>query len=137
MSRKIARKHAFELTFQLPFHEGLDLNGAYDKMSGEFDNLSNEDKNFIYQEFKGVSENLIEIDELIIKNLKNWAIDRLEKEVLAITRLAIYEMIFDEEIPISISINEAVELSKTYTDEKGRKFVNGILSSVAKELESN
>lgn len=135
MSRKTARKHSFELVFQLPFHDELDLNSAYDKKSNEFYNMSNDDKNFIYQEFKGVAENLEEIDSYIIKNLKNWTIDRIEKEVLAITRLAIYEIIFDDDIPIKISINEAVELCKQYTDDKGRKFANGILSSVAKELE--
>lgn len=135
MSRKIARDYAFQLVFQLPFHDGLDLNSAYDYSSKTFPDLSDEDKNFIYQEFKGVSGNLETIDGYIEKNLKNWKIDRLEKEVLAICRIAIYEMLFDDEIATAVSINEALELSKLYTDEKGRKFVHGILSSVAKELE--
>ncbi len=135
MSRKTARKYAFELVFQLPFHDDLDLNGAYDNKFLEFTDMSDSDKNFIYQEFKGVAGNLEEIDGYIEKNLKSWKIDRIEKELLAITRLAIYEMIYDDEIGVAVSINEAVELSKQYSDEKGRKFVHGVLSSVAKELE--
>ncbi len=135
MSRKTARKYAFELVFQLPFHDDLDLNSAYDNKFVEFTDMSDADKNFIYQEFKGVAGNLTEIDGLIEKNLKNWKIDRIEKELLAITRLAIYEMLYDEEIGVAVSINEAVELTKQYSDEKGRKFVHGVLSSVAKELE--
>lgn len=134
MSRKTARKYAFELVFQLPFHSELDLNGAYDNKFSEFSSMSDADKNFIYQEFKGVAENVEKIDSYITKNLKNWTLDRLEKEVLAITRLAIYEMIFDDGIEVPVSINEAVELCKEYSDEKGRKFVHGVLSSVAKDL---
>ncbi len=162
MSRRTARQHAFQLIFQLPFHNEINLNGTYDnyfknletiKKDDEdyldvFDSMSKKDedfykdfiamndrdKNFIYTEFKGVSENLEQIDAYIIRNLKNWTIDRIEKELLAIIRIAIYEMIFDETIDVAISINEAVELSKIYSDEQGRKFVHGLLSSVSKEL---
>ncbi len=162
MSRRTARQHAFQLIFQLPFHDNINLNGTYDnyiknletiKNDDEdyldifdsmakkdedfyksFISMSDKDKNFIYNEFKGVSENLEQIDSNITKNLKNWTIDRIEKELLAIIRIAIYEMIYDETINTAISINEAVELAKTYSDEPGRKFVHGLLSSVAKEL---
>lgn len=137
MSRKQAREQAFQLVFQLPFHEGLNLGQAYEYQLKEFSNMNDAEKTFVYQEFKGVSENTELIDSYIEKNLKNWKIERLEKEVLAICRIAIYEMIFDEETPLAVSINEALELCKVYTDEKNRKFIHGILSSVSKELEEN
>ncbi len=136
MSRKSARKYAFELVFQLPFHADLNLNNAYDNLYEKFSDMSDEDKNFIYVEFKGVSENLETIDKYIENNLKSWKIDRIERELLAIARVAIYEMIFDDTIDTVISINEAIELAKLYSDEKGRKFVHGLLSSVSKELEA-
>ncbi len=134
MSRKTARKHAFNLVFQLPFHEGLELGQAYENLKGDFSNLSDDDKEFIYNEFKGTAENLNIIDSYITKNLKKWTIDRIEKELLAIIRLATYEIIFDETIPTVVSINEAIELSKVYSDEKGRKFVNAILGNIVKDL---
>lgn len=134
MSRKNARKEAFQLVFQLPFHEGLDLNQAYEYQLKEFSDMSDSDKTFIYQEFKGVSENTDLIDSYIEKNLKKWKISRLEKEILAISRIAIYEMLFDDETPVAVSINEALELAKLYSDEQGRKFIHGLLSSVSREL---
>lgn len=137
MSRKTARKYAFELVFQIPFHQDLNLDKAYNNSYEKFKDLSDSDKNFIYTEFKGVSQNTDLIDGYIKRNLKKWKIDRIEKELLAIIRIATYEMIFDDETPISISINEAVELSKEYSDEKGRKFSNGLLSSIAKEITQN
>ncbi len=137
MSRKTARKFAFELVFQLPFHENLNLNQAFDHMSGNFTDMSDNDKNFIYTEFKGVSENLELIDKHISENLKKWKIERIERELLAISRIAIYEMIFDDTIQDAIAINEALELAKQYSDETGRKFVHGLLSSVSSNLEKN
>lgn len=134
MSRRSARKYAFKLVFQIPFHTDLDLNRAYDNLFDEFRTMSDADKNFIYTEFKGVSENTEQIDSYITNNLKNWKIERIEKELLAIIRIAVYEMIFDEEIDEVISINEALDLANEYSDEKGRKFVHGLLSSVSKQL---
>ncbi len=136
MSRKTARKHAFELVFQLPFHDDLNLNGAYDFHFENFKDMSDSDKNFIYTEFKGVCENTELIDGYISRNLKKWTIDRIGRELLAIARIAIYEILFDESIPIEDSVNEAIELAKEYSDESGRKFMHGILSSASKEIEN-
>ncbi len=136
MSRKTARKHAFELVFQLPFHESLNLNGAYDLHFETFKDMSDSDKNFIFTEFKGVCENVELIDGYISRNLKKWTIDRIERELLAIARVAIYELLFDETIPTEVSVNEAIELAKEYSDESGRKFMHGLLSSVSKEIEN-
>lgn len=135
MSRKTARKYAFELVFQIPFHEDLNLNSAYNNLYTQFKDMSDNDKNFIYTEFKGVAENLELIDGYIERNLVKWKIDRIEKELLAIIRISTYEMLFDEEMDKAISINEAVELAKKYSDEKGKKFINGLLRSISKEIQ--
>lgn len=84
---------------------------------------------------KSFKENKEKIDELINKHANNWTINRMAKVDLAILRLAICEMLYVEEIPTKVSINEAVELSKLYCDNKSPKFINGILGSVASEIE--
>jgi len=83
-----------------------------------------------------VKENKEQIDELINKYAKNWSVGRMPKVDLSILRLAICELIFIEEIPNKVSINEAIELAKLYCDDKSPKFINGILGSVSNELES-
>ena len=76
------------------------------------------------------------IDEEISKYLKDdWTIRRISKMDLAILRIAIYEL-KETSIPFKVIINEAVELSKKYAEEKSRKFVNGILASVVNGMEN-
>ena len=75
------------------------------------------------------------IDELINKYAKNWSVNRMAKVDLSILRLAICELVFIEEIPSKVSINEAIEMAKLYCDDKAPKFINGILGSVVNEFE--
>ena len=81
-------------------------------------------------------ENKDKIDELINKYAKNWSVNRMPKVDLSILRLAICELVFIEEIPSKVSINEAIELAKLYCDDKAPKFINGILGSVVNEFET-
>ena len=84
---------------------------------------------------KGVFEHREELDDKISANLKQgWKISRISRVSLALMRLAIYEMLYRGEIPVSVSINEAVELSKKYSTEDDTAFINGVLGSVAKVL---
>ncbi|MBO4468554.1 MAG: transcription antitermination factor NusB, partial [Clostridia bacterium] len=70
----------------------------------------------------------------ISTNAIGWSIGRISKTALAILRLAIFEMKYMEDIPVSVSINEAVELSKKYATKEDASFVNGILSTVSKQI---
>ena len=83
----------------------------------------------------GVQDNEAAIDEKIQRNIRDWKMSRLSRVSLALLRLAIYEMLFEQEIPLRVSINEAVELAKKYGSKEDAPFVNGVLGSVAKELE--
>lgn len=85
----------------------------------------------LVESFNGNKEN---IDSLINKYAKNWTINRMAKVDLAILRLAICEMLYMSEMPTKVSINEAIELSKLYCDDKSPKFINGILGSVVSEI---
>ena len=76
-----------------------------------------------------------EIDAKISENLKKgWKISRISKVSLALLRLAVYEILYRDDVPTSVSINEAVELSKKYTVKEDTSFINGVLGSVAKAL---
>ena len=83
---------------------------------------------------EGVQEHHEEIDKKIEDNLDNWKFERIAKAELAILRTAVAEMLYVESIPVSVSINEAVELAKKYGDERSYKFVNSVLGKVAKSI---
>ena len=72
-------------------------------------------------------------DRLLNSHLKNWSINRLAKTDLLVMRIAVYEMLFVEEVPNKVALNEALEIIKRYSDEKSSKFVNGILSNMIEE----
>lgn len=82
----------------------------------------------------GVVENIDRVDSEIKSRAANWSVDRIARVDLAILRLAIYELLFREDIPPVVSINEAVDLSKSYSGAESRRFVNGVLDSVKASL---
>lgn len=92
------------------------------------------DKTYMIKICNLLKENNDKINELINKYAKNWTIERMPKVDLAILKLSICEILFMEEIPNKVSINEAVEIAKVYCDDKTPKFINGILGSVVNEL---
>ncbi len=86
---------------------------------------------------KGVEEHLTDIDAKIEANLKGWKMNRIAKIALTILRIAVYEICYVDEIPVSVSINEAVELAKCYATEKEASFVNGVLGAIARQKGKN
>ena len=84
---------------------------------------------------KGTFEKLPEIDNIISKNSLHWNLERMAIVDRNILRLASYEILFCEDIPFAVSINEAIELAKTYGTEESGKFVNGILNKIKEEAE--
>ena len=93
------------------------------------------DVDYIKNVVKVVTDNLEDIDSRIVNALVNWKLDRVSKVNLTILRLAVGEMLFVDDVPGSVAINEAVELTKKYSDEKSTSFVNGVLDKVLKTLE--
>lgn len=90
---------------------------------------------FTIEIFKGVKENMSQIDKIISDTSVKWSKERLSKIALTILRVAIYEMIFRDDIPVSVSVNEAVELAKKYGTSEEAAFVNGILGTVSQKVE--
>ncbi|MDA3809982.1 MAG: transcription antitermination factor NusB [Spirochaetaceae bacterium] len=78
----------------------------------------------------GTVENIIEIDALLKSNIKNWEFERLAKVDLAILRTSVYEMMFQDDVPVSVTINEAVEIAKSFGSDDSYKFINGVLDNI-------
>ena len=83
---------------------------------------------------KKVYENIEQIDEIIDKNLVGWSAKRISRVSRAIMRLSVCELLYSEDLPVGVIINEAVEISKKYATNEDASYVNGVLGSVAKML---
>ena len=129
MTRKMAREEAFILIFEKVF-SGDSTEDILD-LAGEARDLVPDD--YIKTVFFGVYDKVEELDGIISENAVGWRIDRISKTALCVLRLALYEIKYMSDIPLSVSINEAVEICKKYATEADASFVNGILSSVAKK----
>lgn len=131
MSRRLAREAAMCLLYEREI-QGTKTEGTLEKMEDVLHTSRFIDKQGDY--IDGVvcafDEHREETDELIEKYSKDWSFERISKIDLSILRLSIIEMIYLKDIPVKVSINEAVELAKKYSDEKSPSFVNGILASV-------
>lgn len=135
MSRKIARELAFKVIFSVDFqHENEDVEKLIMNLEDETKEITQEDKGYINDIVQGVIAKKEELDEKIRKYLKGWTMDRISKTDLAILRLAIYEITYREDIPYKVSVNEAVELAKTFSDSTSSSFINGVLAGVVTEL---
>lgn len=129
MTRKQAREEAFILIFEKQFNS----DSLEDILECAVQVREIEPDSYIRSVFFGVYENLEELDGIISGNSVGWSIRRISKTALAVLRLAIYEIKYMEDIPVSVTINEAVELCKKYATKDDASFVNGILASVAKK----
>ena len=131
MTRRQAREEAFCIVFEQAAG-GESVDNILHNATEARDFVPN---SFSEEEARGVEENMEEIDRVISENILGWSINRLSKVTLALLRLAVYEMVFSKDIPISVSINEAVELAKTYGGKDDASYINGVLSTVARKLE--
>lgn len=96
-----------------------------------------EDRRYITRVLEGVLNHRYLLDEKIEKAAQGWALDRMSMVDLTIMRLAVWEMIFEKDIPGNVSIAEALELTERYSDPEDKKFVNGVLGTILREMESN
>lgn len=135
MGRKAAREIAVKLLYQLEFQK--------DNREEQIETVLNENKltpndmNYINGILKGVEEKTDEIDMLIKKYAKGWEPSRMSRVDLSVLRLSIFEVLFRDDIPYSVSVNEAVEIAKRYSSEDAGAFINGILSNISKQESKN
>ncbi|MGB2993384.1 MAG: transcription antitermination factor NusB [Paenisporosarcina sp.] len=126
MKRREAREKALQTLFQL---ENTELT-IEDAMSHV---LEGQNDPFYEKLVRGTTEQLAQIDESLKTKLENWSLDRLPKIERTVLRLAVYELLFMQDAPSRVVMNEAIELCKTFGDDKSSKFVNGVLSKYAVE----
>ena len=132
MKRSELREQVFKLLFRVEFNSKEEMAQQEELFIETSDaDISQTDADFIKTRFEMISEKLPEIDELINKETKGWDTGRIGKVELAILRLAIFEIKFDEDIPTGVAINEAVELSKKFGQDGASSFVNGVLAKFA------
>jgi len=130
MGRRASREAVMKLLYQFEIQKN-DRNEQID-MALEEESLTDNDKSYIRSIVDGVNEKLTLIDNIIEKKAMGWKITRLSKIDLSILRIGIYEILYCEDIPFSVSVNEAVELAKTYSNADAGAFVNGLLAKVSK-----
>ena len=145
MSRRNAREVAVKIIFQNEFIDQrlmTEVNGgacvdAESMLAMYLHSISEDERNkietaYVLKILEGVPQAVSEIDALILAHSKDWSLDRMAKMDLAILRVAIYEMKYMPDIPVSVSINEAVELAKQFSYPEAASFINGVLGSVSR-----
>ena len=129
--RKKSRDSVLKLIYEYLYSHEINEKTLMIMTSGE---MPMAEVDYINTVYKGVIKNFDELKEIIAKYARGFDIDRIYKLDFAALLLAVYEMKYMKDIPLGTSIAEAVELVKIYSTEKSYSFVNGILSSVYKEL---
>ncbi|EAC7547185.1 transcription antitermination factor NusB [Listeria monocytogenes] len=126
MKRREAREKALQALFQIELNE-MSLDQAIKNI------MEDEQDDYMEKLVEGVMANKAEIDAIIEPNLDNWRMDRLSKVDLSLLRLSVYEIKYLDDVPNRVSLNESIEISKIYSDEKSSKFINGVLANIAPE----
>lgn len=131
MSRIQAREKAFVLIFEYIFNHtksDITLDNIVQDLS-----FTDDDRQYIQTVYEGVIEKFDELQDLIAKYSEGFKIDRIFKIDLGILLLAVYELKYMQDIPVSVTCNEAVNLTKIYSTEKSPSYVNGILANIIKK----
>lgn len=133
MKRRELREHIFKLLFLGEFNGEDEMPEQLELYFSGLEELKEEEQAYMEKKYKLVQEKLSGIDELLNGASRGWKTSRMSKVDLAILRLAVYEMNYDEEIPVKVAINEAIELGKAFGGEESAHFINGILGKLAME----
>ncbi len=130
MTRRTLRETIFRILFKYEFNSMDEMKEQIKYSINDVENISEEDETYIIDKTNKILSLINDIDEIIKDISDGWNIERIGKAELAILRLAIFEMKYDEDVPHKVAINEAVELSKIYCNDEARRFVNGLLAKV-------
>ena len=134
ISRRQARELLLGLLFECEFRTDEDYIAVFAASAEEREIPADP---YIKNAFYAIFEKRDEIDGAIAKRANGWRVDRLSKMSRSILRIGAYEILFEEEIPFSVTINEMVELSKQYDDPKAKGFINGVLNGIKDDAAEN
>ena len=130
MNRKLSRDKTMELLFGMTLSKDTTeeaIEGFVENYEGDIKEI---DLTYVKQALIGIENNKEAIDTIITENLHNWKLERVSKVNLSILRLATYELLYDEQVPRAVVINEALEITRRYSDEKSVSFINGLLDKI-------
>lgn len=135
MSGKLSRSEQREQILQLVYEKSF-----HDEPVNELLELANIARDyvptgFVSDELEGIENNIEKIDEEIAKKCKNWAFSRIPRVPLCIMRIAVYELMFCDDIDTAVAINEAVDLAKKYATEDDKAYINGVLGAISRDLQ--
>ena len=130
MSRREIREQIFKILFRVEFHEREDMPEQLQLFMEELRQEENKDTRYIQEKYGNILERIGELDAMVNQVAQGWKTSRMGKADLAIIRLAVYEMKFEEDVPEGVAINEAVELAKSYGTDDSPSFVNGVLAKL-------
>jgi N utilization substance protein B len=131
MSRRELRERIFKLLFRVEFNSMEDMPEQEKLFFEEESSAKEEDAAYISDKYYKIKEKLTEIDAMLNEKAEGWDTSRMSKVDLTILRLAVYEIKYDESVPVGVAINEAVELAKKFGQDASSGFVNGILAKFA------
>lgn len=136
MTRRKIREHIFCILFSIGFHAENEFEEQYMMYwNVQDDSPTEEEHEEIKAKLRAIRERIPEMDPVIEQCSKGWKLNRIGNADITILRIAIYEMKYDDKVPVKVAINEAVELAKKYGIDNSPGFVNGILANVAKQCE--
>lgn len=130
MKRSEIRENLFKLVFCIEFHTGEELQEQLTSYLTELEGVSEQEQEYMVHKFEDIVSRTEEIDSRINGVARGWKTVRMGKTDLAILRLAVYEMQYDDSVPVKVAINEAVELAKRFGGDDSPSFINGILAKL-------
>jgi len=132
MTRRELRENIFSLLFRVEFNEPEEMPEQIDIFINDLPKVSEAERDEIRNKVKDIIDKIPDIDKSLNEKVVGWNTERIGKVELSILRLAVYEIVYDENIPAGIAINEAVEIAKKYGQDSSSGFVNGVLAKFAK-----
>lgn len=132
MKRRELRERIFEILFRVEFMSEDDMKEQMDLFFEDLAEAKPSDADYIRNKYMAIREKMDQIDLMIDEKSTGWKTNRMGKVELTILRLAVYEMFFDEDVPATVAINEAVELSKKFGGDDTPAFINGVLAKLVK-----
>jgi transcription antitermination factor nusB len=130
MTRREIREQVFKMLFRVEFYNQEEMSEQIALCEDDACSWKEKDKTYIFEKVEKISEKLEEIDAKINEVSEGWKTGRMGKVDLTLIRLAVYEMLYEEDVLAKVAINEAVELAKQYGTDNSPSFVNGVLAKL-------
>lgn len=131
MGRSELREHIFKMIFGVEFSNAEQVEEQIELYLDQLVDVSEENRAYMCEKAKAIAAKVDEIDGIINEHATGWKTTRMNKVDLSILRLAVYEMKWDEDVPVKVAINEAVELGKRFSGDEAPGFINAVLGKLA------